>query len=224
MTTSSKAEKKRGYQEGAQKFELLRAKWPKAFPAKPHEVRPLAGGATKALVEAFGWSLPYARAVLMVWKLRPAYCQAVLRYTHRINLDGSASDEEIDDVARAMAKERLEKIAARRAKGAGKSRVATVAGGDDPRQKATEPEPAAIVPTKDEVKPKAQLAPAIPQEKPEETSAVIEPRKSRKLLVAGSAAMEAALKRRLANGPTTTEVLKIVPAPSSSRIRGQRAR
>jgi sRNA-binding protein len=224
MTTPFKAEQKRGYQEGSQKLELLRATWPKAFPTKSHEVRPLAGGATKALVEAFGWSPPYARAVLMVLKLRPAYCQAVLRNTHRINLDGSASDEEIDDTARAMAKERLEKIAARRAKDAEKSRAATVAIEDDTQPKAPEPAPAAIVATKDDAQPQApKLAPAaIPEEKPEtgviaEIAPPTEPPKPRKLLVAGSAAMEAALKRRLAGGSVTTEVVKTVPAAMSGR-------
>jgi sRNA-binding protein len=229
--TTPKAEQKRGYQEGSHKIELLRATWPKAFPAKSHEVRPLASGAIKAVVEAFGWTSPYARAVLMVWKVRPAYCQAILRNTHRINLDGSASDEEIDDEARAMAKERLEKITARRAKDAEKSRPATVAREDDTQTKAPEATPAAIIATKDDVPPKmAEPAPAtIPEEKPEtgviaEIAPPIDPPKSRKLLVAGSAAMEAALKRRLASGAMTTEVLKTVPAPSSGRRREQPAR
>jgi sRNA-binding protein len=211
MTTDApnmmnKSDKKRGYEEGGQKIELLRARWPKAFPAKSHEVRPLASGATKALVEAFGWSPPYARAVLMVWKVRPAYCQAILRNTHRINLDGSASDEEIDDTARALAKERLEKIAVRRAKDAEKSRAATVAREDDAQPQAPE------------------LAPAVNPDQAPEPAAPPEPSKPRKLLVAGSAAMEAALKRRLASGAVTTEILKIVPAPSSSPRQEKRAR
>jgi hypothetical protein len=41
-STYYKSEKKRGYQEAFEQFEVLRAKWPKAFPAKAHEVRPLA--------------------------------------------------------------------------------------------------------------------------------------------------------------------------------------
>ena len=115
-TTTNKSEKKRGYEEGGQKIELLRAKWPKAFPAKSHEVRPLTNGAQQAMVEEFGWSPDYARAVLTVWKLRPAYCNAILRYPTRINLDGSASGEEIDDAARATATKRLEERTARRAR------------------------------------------------------------------------------------------------------------
>jgi sRNA-binding protein len=115
-TTTNKSEKKRGYEEGGQKIELLRARWPKAFPAKSHEVRPLTNGAQQAMVEEFGWSPDYARAVLTVWKLRPAYCNAILRYPTRINLDGSASGEEIDDAARATATKRLEERAARQAR------------------------------------------------------------------------------------------------------------
>ncbi len=52
------------------------------------------------MVEEFRWSPDYARAVLTVWKLRPAYCKAILRYPTRINLDGSPSGEEIDDASR----------------------------------------------------------------------------------------------------------------------------
>src|ERR1039458_9732738 len=40
------------------------------------------------MIEAFGWSPPYARAGLTVWMLQPAYCRAILRYPKRINLDG----------------------------------------------------------------------------------------------------------------------------------------
>ena len=67
-----KSEKKRGFKEGSQKIELLRATWPKAFPAKSHEVRPLTNGALQAIIEAFGWSQPYTWAVLAVWKLQPS--------------------------------------------------------------------------------------------------------------------------------------------------------
>ena len=75
--------------------------------------RPLANGVQKAIAEAFGWSVPYTRAVLMVWKSRAAYCTVVLARPKRINLDGSASDEEVDDKARALAKERLAVLASR---------------------------------------------------------------------------------------------------------------
>src|SRR5271155_274538 len=115
-TMTDKSEKKRGYEEGGQKIELLRARWPKAFPAKSHEVRPLTNGAQQTMVEEFGWSPAYARAVLTVWKLRPAYCQAILRYPTRINLDGSPTGEEVDDAARDAATMRLEQRAKRQAR------------------------------------------------------------------------------------------------------------
>jgi len=207
---TDKSEKKRGYEEGGQKIELLRAKWPKAFPAKSHEVRPLTNAAQQMIVEEFGWSPDYARAVLTVWKLRPAYCQAILRYPTRINLDGSPSGEEIDDRSRATAKTRLEERVARQAKKAAKA--------EQQRLRAT---------ARESAQPQAQApeaAPAvIPDERPE-TAALAEPLKPRKLLVAGSAAMEAALKRRLASGAVTTEILKTVPAPSSSPRQEKRAR
>jgi len=52
--TNKKADQRRGFKEGAQQFELLRAKWPRAFPVKPHEVRPLTNGAQQALVGLCG--------------------------------------------------------------------------------------------------------------------------------------------------------------------------
>jgi len=210
-TTTNKSEKKRGYEEGGQKIELLRAKWPKAFPAKSHEVRPLTNGAQQAMVEEFGWSPDYARAVLTVWKLRPAYCKAILRYPTRINLDGSPSGEEIDDAARATATKRLEETAARQARKLAKLAEAEqqrlhAAAKESAQAQAPESAPASI--------PNAQPEPAAPPEPP----------KSGKLLVAGSAAMQAALKRRLAGGMMTTEVLRTVPAATPSGRREQRAR
>ena len=49
----SKSDWKRGASESRQQIELLRARWPKAFPAKGHEVRPLANAAP-AIAEALG--------------------------------------------------------------------------------------------------------------------------------------------------------------------------
>ena len=113
-TTTRKAEEKRAYQEATRQFEALRARWPNAFPTKGHLVRPLASGAVQALVEELGWSAQYARTVLRVWKLKPAYCQAVLRYPTRMNLDGSPSVETVSDEARQAATRTLAEIAARR--------------------------------------------------------------------------------------------------------------
>jgi sRNA-binding protein len=130
MTPNKKIEQRRGYQEASKQFDLLRTKWPKAFPAKAHEVRPLASGTVTQLADAFGWSHPYARAVLRTWKMREAYCSAVLCYPQRITLDGLANGEEVDEGSRARAKERLDKIAARAAARANKLRGLT----DSPAQ------------------------------------------------------------------------------------------
>ena len=129
MTTNaapSLSERQRGFRE-FQQFDALRAMWPIAFPDKSHEVRPLASGAKQAAVDGLGWNAGYGRAVLRSWALQPAYCRAVLRYATRINLDGSASEEAVDDEARAMATERLEQIAARPAKDIEKLRAGTEA-------------------------------------------------------------------------------------------------
>ena len=73
---------------------------------------------TAELQEAFGWSPGYAKGVLSAWKARDSYCQAVLRYPNRVGLDGSPTEEIVDDQARALASARLEQIAAKKAKAA----------------------------------------------------------------------------------------------------------
>ncbi len=135
----SKSDWKRGAEESRQQIELLRARWPKAFPAKGHEVRPLANAAS-AIAEALGWSNAYARGVLSPWVLREAYCRAVLAHAMRINLDGSESELTVDDEARAMATARLAQIAARKAKEA--ARKAELAAAAQPPPPPL-PEPAA---------------------------------------------------------------------------------
>jgi uracil-DNA glycosylase len=64
---------------------------------------------------------------------------------------------------------------------------------------------------------------AIADVKPE-TAAPLEPPKPRKLVVAGSAAMQAALQRRLASGAVMTEVVKTVPTPAPARKQEQNTR
>ncbi len=206
---NKKAEKTRGFKEGFGRFELLRAKWPKAFPQRSQDVRPLTNHARQALAEEFGWSPGYAQGVLVAWTMRYAYCQAILRYPTRINLDGSASDEEVGDQPRALAKTQLERHAARKAekaKGTERDRLrAATEASAEPKAPDATPAPASVS--------DAKPAPAAP-----------EPPKSGKLLVAGSAAMQAALKRRLSSGGTmTTEVLKTVPVRSPNRRRKQQA-
>jgi hypothetical protein len=56
--------------------------------------------ALDVIVNEMGWSRAYARAVLAAWKKRTAYCRAVLTYPTRFRLDGSKTDEPVDDIAR----------------------------------------------------------------------------------------------------------------------------
>ncbi len=165
---SSKSDRNRGAQEARQAFELLRARWPQAFPARAHEIRPLAN-VTADLQEAFGWSRDYTKGVLMVWKAREAYCRAILLYPNRVRLDGSVSEDAVDDEARAMATARLEQIAAGKAKAAERRAMEAAAA------------PPAAAPT------------PVPEIAPEPS-----PPRTRKLLTHGPAAKEALHKRGLA--------------------------
>ena len=121
MSVDRKAETKRGYQEAPGQFEVLRARWPRAFPAKSRDVRPLGSGAVAIIAAELGWNPVYARAVLNVWKRREAYCRAVLTCSARIGLDGSETGETVDDVARAQAQEIIAQREARRQREAQKA-------------------------------------------------------------------------------------------------------
>ncbi len=107
-------ERRRGLRDAPEQLKLLQEKWPKAFPAKPHEVRPLVSGIARIIAETFGWSPPYARAVLERWKQRNAYCRAILAYPKRFTLDGEESEEEVDEMARSNARQIMDKRAAKR--------------------------------------------------------------------------------------------------------------
>jgi sRNA-binding protein len=109
-----KSEFGRGVEESPQQITALREKWPLAFPVKPHDVRPLEVGAAGEIAAAMGWSLPYARGVLVRWKMGPVYCQAVIRCDHRIALDGTPA-ELVDAEAKDKATKQLAKLAARKA-------------------------------------------------------------------------------------------------------------
>jgi sRNA-binding protein len=113
MSSIRTLERNRGLKESREQIKVLQDKWPAAFPKQARLVRPLANGVAKTIAEAFGWSVPYTRAVLMVWKNRAGYCTAVLAHSKRINLDGSTSDDGVDDKARMLAKERLAVLASR---------------------------------------------------------------------------------------------------------------
>ena len=60
-----KSEFGRGVEESPQQMTALRERWPLAFPVKPHDVRPLALGCAGEIAAAMGWSLPYAKGVLV---------------------------------------------------------------------------------------------------------------------------------------------------------------
>ena len=124
--------------------------------------------------------------------MRGAYCRAALLYPKRINLDGSVSDETVDDRARALAKERLEQIAARKAKAA--ERQAREAAERAAAEASAKPEPEPV---------------AAPGPSPASTPEPERPR-ARKLLTLGPAAKEALAKRGLG----TTEVVATIKRPT----------
>ena len=91
----------------------------------------------------------FTHGVLMVWKSRVAYCNAVLCYNERINLDGSPSGFMVDDAARAMATQQLAMIAARKA--AKQAKEAAWAAQNPPAPEPTpEPTPVPLAPPEPE--------------------------------------------------------------------------
>jgi hypothetical protein len=110
----STKDRTRGLKEFTEKITALRAKWPKAFPEKFSDVRPLASGVASIIADTFGWSLAYTRGLLQRWKSRDAYCEAVLAHPKRFTLDGLESGEEVDDNARTKATEVIERRKAKR--------------------------------------------------------------------------------------------------------------
>jgi len=108
------ADRLRGVKEARTAIEVLKVKWPAIF-NDPKTIKPLASSVLSQVAAALGWSLGYTRGVFHVWKSRNDYCRAVLRDSVRIHLDGSPSEEVVDDRAREMAKAQLDKNAARNA-------------------------------------------------------------------------------------------------------------
>ena len=108
------ADRLRGVKEARTAIEVLRAKWPAIF-NDPKNVKPLASSVLSEVAAALGWSFAYTRGVFHVWKSRNDYCRAVLRDSVRVHIDGSPSEEVVDDLAREMAKAQLDKNAARSA-------------------------------------------------------------------------------------------------------------
>jgi sRNA-binding protein len=146
MPSAYTIDRNRGTKEGRQQLAALRDRWPLAFPAKDEGIRPLGVGASREIAEAMGWSLPYTLGVLDHWKMPPAYCEAVLRYDQRINLDGTPA-EPLDAQAKDLATKRLAQLAARKV----------------PKNAATATEPATV-----KAKPAATSASGKPRERPEQ--------------------------------------------------------
>src|SRR6516225_7207826 len=109
MTSPSGIERTRGAKESSQQLEVLRERWPLAFPIKHQDVRPLATSAVGVIAATMGWSTGYTRGVLF------GYCRAVLSHDRRIALDGAPA-EPVDAKAKDLATKRLAQIAAKAAK------------------------------------------------------------------------------------------------------------
>src|SRR5690349_750332 len=109
-----KSEARRAYHEWRTAIALLQQRWPAAFLEGPQQVRPLIAGIAPLIAAALDWSHPYTRAVLRTWKLRPAYCRAVLAHPVRFDLEGNPTDQPVDETARTMATSRLAAWASKR--------------------------------------------------------------------------------------------------------------
>ena len=105
---------RRAYRESHTAIALLQQRWPAAFPQAPQRVRPLMAGLTLLIAAGLNGSHPYTRAVLRTWKLRPAYCRAVLDHPVRFDLDGNPTEQSVGEDARTMAKTRLAAWASKR--------------------------------------------------------------------------------------------------------------
>ena len=114
ITLDRNSEARRAYRESRTAIALLQQRWPAAFPEAPQQVRPLIAGLTPLIAAALDWSHPYTRAVLRTWKLRPAYCRAVLDYPVRFDLNGNPTEQPVGEDARTMAKTRLDTWASKR--------------------------------------------------------------------------------------------------------------
>src|SRR5215208_7095428 len=118
ITLDRNSEARRAYRESRTAIMLLQQRWPAAFPETPQQIRPLITGLAPLIAAALDWSHPYTRAVLRTWKLRPAYCRAVLDHPVRFDLDGNPTDQPVDEDARILAKTRLAAWASKRRRSA----------------------------------------------------------------------------------------------------------
>jgi len=95
--------------------EILRQRWPAAFPNDAASVRPLANSAVHGIADAMGWSMRFTRKVLRRWVESGPYCRAVLSQAVRIGLDGRPSAERIDHAAKEDARRTLRRRSAAQA-------------------------------------------------------------------------------------------------------------
>ena len=108
--TIRKAQSLQGLKESAKAIALLQEKWPRAFPKKYGAVKPLARSVREAIVAGTGWNKDYTYGVLAAWKSRIAYCDAVLRDSIRIDINGNVTDEVVDGTSRTMAEQKREQV------------------------------------------------------------------------------------------------------------------
>ena len=108
--TTRKAQSLQGLKESAKAIAILQEKWPHAFPKKYGAVKPLARSVRDAIVAGTGWSKDYTYGVLAAWKSRIAYCDAVLRDSVRIDINGNATDEVVDGTSRTMAEQKRTQV------------------------------------------------------------------------------------------------------------------
>jgi sRNA-binding protein len=141
-------EYRRGLKESQAGIAALQERWPAAFPRKPHLVRPLVAKLHDQVAAEMGWSKPYTRAVIRVWKLRDGYCHAVLAHERRYDLAGVASGEAVDDEARSLARQRLainREARARRLQAQAAQQTDTESKAGESSEKPTPPETAIVV-------------------------------------------------------------------------------
>jgi sRNA-binding protein len=110
--TPLQIERDRGRKEAGQQLEVLRERWPLAFPVQAQDVRPLAMGVANQIAETMGWSLSYSVGVLTYWKMSAVYCRAVLAHDQRITLDGTPV-EAVDEGAKDLATKQLIRLGLR---------------------------------------------------------------------------------------------------------------
>src|SRR3954470_14720019 len=126
-------------------FPQLRERYPAAFPTETALVRPLVGSANQQIAEDFGLPLKFVRGLLFNWKRSEAYCRAVLSYPVRITLDGAVDPGMgVDDQARRMARQELDRNERRRA--ARKAVEAAALAETAPAVASAAPEPAPVTP------------------------------------------------------------------------------